>query len=132
MAPRRLVSILGLAIALLLPAACRGSRGNGPEYGVCQQTIAWGGWDGTPQCAGLAATLIPAEERTCEADADCALVGVTTCGAHAVNQRAFARFAGVPAPCSHPLAGMCPPANYRAACQAGCCVATSAPPPPAY
>jgi hypothetical protein len=132
MAPLRLVSAFGLAALLLAPAACRGSRGRGNDYGVCQQTIGWGGWDGTPQCAGLAATLIPAEERTCQEDADCVLVGVTTCGAHAVLQRAFSRFAGLPAPCSHPLAGMCPPAQFRAACHGGCCIATSAPPPPAY
>jgi hypothetical protein len=129
MSPLRLVALVGLSAALLLPAACRGGRGNDPGFGVCQQTITWGGWDGTPQCAGLAATLIPAEDRACERDGDCVLVGLTTCGGHAVNQRAFPRFSGVPAPCSHPLAGMCPPANHRAACQAGCCVATAAPPP---
>ncbi len=131
---RRVVATLSwglLASLLVLPAACSGSRGGESGYGICQQSVAWGGWDGTPQCAGLAASVITAEDRACESDADCTLVGVTNCSAHAVGQRALARYSQLPAPCQHPLGGMCPPVSYRAVCSQGCCMPVNAASAPA-
>jgi hypothetical protein len=128
---RRLLGAAALATLLALPVACSGARGREAGFGLCQQSVAWGGWDGTPQCAGLSATVIAAEDRACETDADCALVAVTTCAAHAVNQQALPRYSQMPAPCSHPLGGMCMPVTYRAACSGGCCIpANAALPPP--
>jgi len=115
-----------LALVLVLPAACSGARGGESGYGMCQQSVAWGGWDGTPQCAGLAASVITAEDRACESDADCTLVGVTNCSAHAVSQRALGRYSQLPAPCQHPLGGMCPTVTYRAVCAQGCCMPVNA------
>lgn len=92
------------------------------------QSLAWGGFDGTPQCASLSATVIAAEDRMCQTDADCALVAVTQCSAHAVNVPAVPRYATYPAPCSHPLNAFCGAKTFRAACDRGCCVPTTAPP----
>lgn len=124
------VAGLGLLGLLLLPGACREPRTAGP--GMCQ-TIAWGGFDGTPQCAAVSATVIAGEDRGCQIDADCTLVAVTNCAAHAVSTPAVPRYAGNPAPCAHPLNAFCAAKTFRAACDRGCCVATTAPPgPPGY
>jgi hypothetical protein len=116
----RLFGTALLLAALAAPAACSGRQ---PQYAASQcPTITWGGWDGTPDCAGIAAALILSEHRGCGTDADCALVGQTQCSAHAVNNGAAVRYASYPPPCGHPLAGMCAPVRWRAACQQGCCV----------
>ncbi|MEM1033217.1 MAG: hypothetical protein AAGN82_22955 [Myxococcota bacterium] len=116
-----------VAASLTGPSACGGDRGGGQgAFGLCQQSVAWGGWDGTPTCAGLAASVITAEDRACQTDADCRLVAVTSCAAHAVNQPALARYSQLPTPCQHPLGGMCPVVNYRAWCNQGCCAPVNA------
>ena len=121
MRARRLAAqLLAAAAALALPAAC-GRDAGFPNTGMCQ-TVAWGGWNGSPDCAGIAASVIAAEHRTCNQDADCAIVGASSCSAHAVNLGAADSYRAYPPPCGHPLAGMCPPALWRAVCQQGCCV----------
>jgi hypothetical protein len=109
-----------LAALVLVPLACR-NRSEAPRADSCP-TIAWGGWDGTPECAGLAATVITGRDRACATDMDCALIAASHCDARSVNDPAAPRYADRPPPCNHPLAGMCLPAAWRAACQQGCCV----------
>jgi hypothetical protein len=115
----RLVAGAALTLALAAPAAC---APRGPQYAPTQcPTIAWGGWDGTPDCAGIAAGLILSEHRGCATDTDCAIVGQTACSAHAVNAGAATRYATFPPPCGLPMAGICAPRQWRPACQGGCC-----------
>ena len=118
--------MLALATALCAPAAC-GPRSEVPQS-TCG-TINWGGWDGTPQCAGISAVVLSGADRACNVHSDCVLVGVNRCGAHTVNQAALGRFQQYPAPCDHPLALTCPPSPQYAACNQGCCVPSHTPPP---
>jgi len=119
---RRIVAKGLLIVSLGIPFAC-GERGYGafPEGGSCQG-VAWGGWNGTPQCAGIGSIVIAADHRGCTTNEDCALVGVTACSAHAVRRDALATYAQQPAPCTHPLSGVCPARQWAAACEQGCCV----------
>ncbi len=120
-------AVVALAAALGAPAAC-GSRAEAP--GSSCASIPWGGWDGTPQCAGIAAVVINGADRACETHSDCVLVGVNRCSAHAVNQVGIGRFQQYPPPCEHPLAMMCPSSPQFALCYQGCCVPSQTPPPP--
>ncbi len=119
-------SLALLAALLCAPAAC------GPKSEVPASscgTIPWGGWDGTPQCAGVAAVIIGGADRACNQHSDCVLVGVSRCAAHSVNRAALARFQQFPPPCDHPLAGLCAPSPQYAACNQGCCMPSATPPP---
>lgn len=122
----RLRTLIPLCLGLAAPVAC-GPRApaGGPHPSGCQQTITWGGWDGTPECAGLAATIVSPAHRSCASDQDCALVGAGPCEARSVNNAATPRFRQLPAPCGHPLAGMCQPVQHRPVCQLGCCTAVA-------
>ena len=123
------IGLIGLLMGLASPVACGGQRGfaeNGGGYGACTQTIAWGGWNGTPECSGIAASVIRAEHRMCQTDADCALVGQNACTQRAVSVNAVQTYQAYPQPCTHPLAGACAPA--RPQCQQGCCGTTTTPP----
>jgi hypothetical protein len=110
-----------LSVALVAPLACGQRDAAGPPGGACN-AVAWGGWDGTPECAGIAAMVIPSESRVCSADSDCALVGASACNTHAANHAGASALAQNPPPCSHPLAGLCVPPRFMPRCQAGCCV----------
>jgi hypothetical protein len=111
-----------------LPAAC-GGRSETPSGGMCQ-SIAWGGWNGTPDCAGIASSVVQGADRACQQHSDYALVAASSCSAHAVNNAAAERYRGFPPPCNHPLAGMCAPQQWYPVCQQGCCVPSNQPPPP--
>lgn len=126
---RRVLLGASLFAILGLPAAC-GNRSTQPSGEMCQ-AITWGGWNGTPDCAGIAASVIQGADRACSQHSDCALVAQASCSAHAVNGAAAERYRGFPPPCSHPLAGMCVPQQRYAVCQQGCCVPSNQPPPPA-
>lgn len=119
MIKKSLASLAFLAL-MGLPFAC-GGRPQSPGLGMCE-AVAWGGWDGTPECSGIASIVIAPEFRGCFTDADCALVGTTNCSSHAANQRGAASLAQSPAPCSLPLLGYCQPVRYAPTCQQGCCV----------
>jgi len=125
---RRALGGVLLLTTLVVPAACRGGS-NQPTGEMCQ-TIAWGGWDGTPECAGIASSIIQGADRACSQSSDCQLVAATNCSAHAVSSPAADRYRAFPPPCSHPLAGMCAPQQWYAVCQQGCCVPSNQPPPP--
>ena len=101
-----------------------------PRAPACP-AVQWGGWTGTPECTGLAVTVISPENRACQADTDCVLVGANACAAHAVNVASAARFQGLPPPCISPLSGMCAQVMRRPMCYQGCCMPTTAPPLPA-
>ena len=122
----RLGAMVVLAVALCAPVAC-GPRAEVPAASCA--TIAWGGWDATPQCAGIAAVIINGADRACRSHADCVLVGVNRCSAHSVNQAAIGRFQQYPPPCEHPLAVVCPQSPQFVACHQGCCVPSQTPPP---
>lgn len=126
----RLTHAALLAVLLALPMACS-ARGNVPDGGMCQ-TVPWGGFNGTPECQGIAAQVIQAQHRVCQQDSDCAVIASSACQAHAVHAQAVPIYSGFPPPCNHPLAGMCLPVTWRAVCQQGCCAPSSAAPPPVY
>lgn len=109
-----------LASLLAAPFAC-GGRAETPGPGMCQ-AVAWGGWDGTPECQGIASVVIVPEYRGCNVDADCALVGTTRCSTHAANHQGVTSLAQQPLPCAHPLAGFCQPVSHLPRCLSGCCV----------
>ena len=111
----------GLVALLALPFAC-GGRAQAPTGGSCG-AIAWGGWDGTPDCAGLASVVIAPEFRTCRVDTDCTLIAVQRCSAHATNHQGAQALASQSPPCTLPaLGGFCQPIQYQPRCQQGCCV----------
>ena len=126
---RRLATIC-LLLGLSFRVGCERSAEQ-PQGGTCQ-SITWGGFNGTPECAGIAASVIQAQHRTCLQDSDCALLAANACSAHAVNAQALPAYSNHPPPCNHPLAGMCIPVPWRAVCQQGCCSPSSAPPPPTF
>lgn len=109
-------------LLLLGPFACNDRGSDFPETPQMCQGIPWGGWNGTPQCAGIASIIIASEHRACTANEECALVGVTACSAHAVRADHLAHYTQHPAPCTHPLGGICPARQYGAVCEQGCCV----------
>ncbi|MCC7542725.1 MAG: hypothetical protein IT379_41295 [Deltaproteobacteria bacterium] len=82
----------------------------------------WGGYDGG-ECAALAARIISGAHSACSTDADCALVHRdASCREQAAAAAHVARYRALPAGCTHPAGGPCPPA--RPACVAGCCTTT--------
>jgi hypothetical protein len=117
----RKLAAFALPLALVLPLACSSQPATPPGVGTCN-AVGWGGWDGTPDCAGIATIVIPPEARVCATDSDCVLVGASACSTHAANQAGAARLSQNPPPCNHPLAGLCAPPRFRASCQQGCCV----------
>jgi len=121
----RALAMLLVALLLATPFAC-GPRGyaDSPEAQACQ-TVLWGGWNGTPECAGIAAVVISPRDRICQSDEDCVIVGTNGCAAHSVNKPAAANAGRHPPPCTHPLAGMCRPTPWVGKCQQGCCTPTA-------
>lgn len=108
-------------LAILM--ACSGRDSETPQTSSCA-AMPWGGWDGTPECAGIAATMVSPNDRGCQQDGDCIIVGANPCEARSVNAITGSRFSNHPPPCKHPLAGMCLPTTWRAVCQQGCCAVT--------
>lgn len=117
---KKSLASVGFVALMGLPFAC-GGRPQSPGGRMCE-AVAWGGWDGSPDCSGRASIVIVPEYRGCLSDADCTLVGTTSCSAHAVNQRGAASLGQTLAPCSLPLLGYCQPVRYAPTCQQGCCV----------
>ena len=122
----RVTSFTLLAVLLGAPLACGDRNGTPttPGSNSCQ-SIAWGGWNGTPACGGIAAIVVSPEQRVCVNHSDCVIVGNNRCAAHAVNQEAAPRASQNPPPCGHPLAAICTGVRWSAACQQGCCVPVS-------
>jgi hypothetical protein len=81
----------------------------------------WGGWDGSPQCAAIAHSSIPAADLSCRSDLDCVVVGRSRCGANSVARRAQATWKDHAPACGHPAAGQCSPIEFVAECRNGCC-----------
>lgn len=116
-----LTRYVALALLMTLPFAC-GGRAEAPGPGMCQ-AVAYGGWDGTPECSGIASIIIAPEFRTCRVDQDCALVAQNRCSAHAANHQGAQALGHNPPPCVLPAIGnLCPPAQMIPRCQQGCCV----------
>jgi hypothetical protein len=114
---------------LLLVAGGAAAAGCGAGAGPAEQSpgarcgrdMAWGGWNGTVECARIARTPIPAADLGCDRDADCVIVARSRCGANAVAAHARGRYAGHPPACGHPAAGACPPLDFVGTCRNGCC-----------
>ena len=115
-----------LVIGLAAPLACSG-RSDVAQADQCQ-TIAWGGFNGTPDCQGISQQVIQGQHRACQTDNDCAVIAASACSAHAVHRQAVSIYGGFAPPCNHPLAGMCMPVQWRTVCAQGCCQPSSAAP----
>ncbi len=123
----KLIATTTFALLLGSPLACSGPAV--PRTPACP-SVTWGGWTGTPECSGLAVTVISPENRACQTDVDCVLVGVNACAAHAVNVASAAHYQRLPPPCISPLASMCAQVLRRPMCYQGCCMPTTGPPLP--
>lgn len=117
--------VAGLVTVLLVPG-CTRREPEIPAMSACQ-TVPWGGYNGTPECAGLGATLVEGAHRTCVQHTDCALVGVNACEARSVGAAHASRYQQLPPPCAHPFSALCSPKRYVPVCDQGCCTVGTAP-----
>ena len=118
-----MASSLILLALLATPIACNGRANSGGD--MCQ-TVLWGGFNGTPDCHGIASQVIQGQHRACSSDADCAIIAASACSAHAVNINAAQLYMSYPPPCNHPFAATCMPVQWRQVCNQGCCQPSSA------
>jgi hypothetical protein len=114
-------------VILVVLIACSGQQQSppppksAPPSAGCGQEMEWGGWDGTPECAKIAHDVIPGAHLGCASNADCVLVGRSSCGANSVARRAGGLYRDHPPACGHPAAGGCPPIEFVPECRNGCC-----------
>lgn len=113
------------SFALLVSLVAEGCVPSAPasaQSSACGD-VAWGGWSGSPSCRALSERVIPGTDRSCRQDADCATVHAgASCREQAVRRERAAAYEAMPAACTDPAGGPCPPRH--AACVDGCCVAT--------